>query len=625
MFAKKPPLVVTIGTACVLLSVGALTYAGLRWRTLQARGLPAGVRAVPQSAIAAVTLSTNPEQWQQVRQFGTPETQASFDQKLGEWRDRWLDQYDISFTEDIAPWVGAEVTLAWIPDTEANAETEPGTVVLGNQKRLLLLPIDDPEAAQISADSLPLSSTNGNSIEYRGVTLNKFSPTEGEATESVFIGLLGTRLLLVAEDETVAQQAIDAYKGGKNLADVTDYRRSFEHIGVAQAFSKLYVNVPAATQLFAQTSQPALPAALIESFQESRGLAATVVLETQGLQVRSTSWFGEDSDRTYVNTNVPAKLPEYLPRDTLVFASGGSFQQFWQDLSDRRSWGALTALDPDNLSLALQGSTGLTLEEDLLPWMQGEFALALVPPTVETVNDEASRLPNPSLVTLVQVSDRPQAEQAFAQLDAVVENRYRFTISNEPEGDVELVRWTSPFESTSLSRGWLDSSIAFLALGSGTDEAIVPKPRRSLARSPLFQLTTGDAPYPNNGYFFVNLKALTQTEGSLFVPDLPVENQGVLKAIEALGVTATVLDEQRLRYDLYLVLNRGNRPGPLPGDDTQESTTPEPDASEESAPTDAAPTDSDAPDQAPADATPPEANSDEAPAADAPPASEADS
>lgn len=588
MFGKKPPLIVTIGTACLIIGTGALTYMGLRWRTLQARGLPAGVRAVPQTAVAAVTLSTDPEQWEELRQFGTPETQTAVDEKLAEWRDRWLNQYNLSFAEDIAPWVGPEITVAWVPDTESVPDNEAGTVVVGGQRRLMLLPIADPEAAQISAEALPLGTASSRVVEYRGITLNEFVPTSGEETDAVLVGLLGTRLILVAEDKTVAQQAIDAYKGGENLADVAGYRRSFEHIGVAQAFSKLYVNVPAATQLLAQTSQPTLPDTLVENFQESRGLAATIVLETQGIQARSMSWFGDDSDRTYVNTNVPARLPEYLPRDTLVFASGGNFQQFWQDLSDRHNWGALTALNPDNLSLALQGSTGLTLEEDLLPWMEGEFALALVPPSPSAKDN--TPLPNPSLVTLVQVSDRPQAEQAFARLDEVVENRYRFTISNEPEGKIELVRWTSPFESTMLSRGWLDSSIAFLTIGSGTDEAIVPQPRRSLAQSPLFQLTTGDAPYPNNGYFFVNLKALTQTPDNLFIPELPTENLGVLKAIEALGVTATVLDEQSLRYDLYLVLARGNRPGPLPGSETPDSETPETPPEETPAESEATPT-----------------------------------
>jgi hypothetical protein len=603
IFEKKPPLIVTVGTALLLIGAGTLTYVGLRWRFMRAQGLPMGMRAVPQSAVAAVTLTTDAEQWQPLRQFGTPETQAEFDTQLAEWRDRWLTQYGLSFSEDIAPWVGPEATVAWIPESDVVTEGQSQTVLLGGQRRILLLPIEDPEAAQISAESLPLAPTSGEQFEYRGVTLTQFAPTSEDPNETVLMGLLGTQLILVADDQTAAQRAIDAYKGGKNLADLAGYRRSFEHIGAPDAFGKLYLNVPAATQLLAQSSQPELPSTLIENFQESRGIAATLSLESQGLQIKSTSWLGPDSDVEYIDTNVPARLPQYLPRETLVFASGGNFQQFWQDLSDRRNWGALATLNPDNLALALQGSTGLTLEEDLLPWMAGEFAIALVPPQdKEAAADGDTILPNPSLVTLVQVSDRPLAEQTFAQLDEVVESRYRFTITDEPEGDIELVKWTSPFESTTLTRGWLDSGIAFLTVGTKTDEAIVPKPRRSLARAPLFQLTTGDAPYPNNGHFYINFEALNQTNENLFLPTLPVENQGILRAIDALGVTATILDEQRLRYDLYLALKRGNRPGPLP---SAESTTAPEDGSESTEPTSPEnESDSTSPEAAPAETAP---------------------
>lgn len=578
MLGKKPPLLVTVSTAILLIGAGVTTYIGLRWQLSQLRGLPTGVRAVPQSAVAAVTLSTDPEQWQQLRQFGTPETQASFDKQLAQWRDRWLGQYGIVFAEDIAPWVGMEATIAWVPGSEAISGNQSGEVVIGNQRRMVLLPIADPEAAQLAAENLPLEEATEASLEYRGVALNEFSPSSGDGTETLLVGLLGTRLLLIAEDENVAQQAIDAYKGGKNIADISGYRRSFEHIGVSQAFGKLYFNVPAITQLLAQSAQPTLSNAVIESFQDSRGIAATATLESQGIQIKSTSWFGAGSDRAYVDTNVASQLPQYLPRDTLLFVSGGNFQQFWQDLTERRNWGALTALTPDNLSLALQSTTGLSLEDDLLPWMGGEFALALVSPDQDSSAPGETALPNPSLVSLIQVSDRPRAERAFDRLDEVVKNRYRFTITNDPEGEIDLVRWTSPFESTMLSRGWLDSSVAFLTVGMGTDQAIVPQPRRPLAKAPLFQLTTGNAPSSNNGHFFINLEALNQTNDNLFLPALPAENQAFLNAIQALGVTATVLDEQRLRYDLYLALKRGNRPGPLPSKGAQpepSETTPQ--------------------------------------------------
>ncbi len=567
MLAKKPPLLITLGTALLLVGGGLAASWGVRLQAARAKGVPAGVRAVPQEAIAAVTLTTDLEQWETLRQFGTPETQTTFDAQLARWRDRWLTQYGLSFSEDIAPWVGDEVTLAWVstvPAAADNADNTEPSVRLGSQSRLLLLPIADPEAAQAAAESFPFEGEDPPEMTYRGVTLRSLAmDTEGDAAP-VLVGLLGTRLVLVAEDKAAAQQAIDAYKGGKTLADLPGYRRSFGEVGIPQSFAKLYLNVPVVTQLLAQSSQPAIPEELVQGFEDSRGLSATVELATQGIQVRATSWLGTDSDDAYVNTNVVAQLPNYLPRDTLMMVSGGNFQQLWRDLSDRRTWSALTAFNPDNLALALQSSTGLTLEQDLLPWMSGEFAIALVPTPSPPPSESALPLPAPGLVTLLQVSNRPQAEQAFAKLDGVLGNRYRFTLSQEPKGKVDLARWTSPFESFTLVRGWLDSSLAFLTIGHDTESAIVPVPRRSLATAPLFQLTTSGAPSQNNGHFYVNLEALTQTNNNLFVPPLPVENQGALRAIQALGVTATVLDEQRLRYDLFVALKRGNRPGPLP-------------------------------------------------------------
>ena len=588
VLAKKPPLIVTIGTALLLISGGVMVYWSIQWRSAKARGLPTGVKAVPESAVAAVSLSTDADQWRRLRQFGTSETQASFDQQLANWRDRWLTTYDISFNQDIKPWVGAEVTLAWLPDAGTDITTPPNTSFpFDLQRRILLLPIADPDAAQTAAESLPTATEDTPQLEYRGVTLTAYMPTvdapESATAEPIWMGVLGTQLVLVAETEAVAKQAIDAYKGGKSLADQSGYRRSFEHIGIPQPFGRLYFSVPAVTQMLSQTSQPPLPSPIIESFQESRGVAATINIASQGLQIKSTSWLGSNSDRSYVDTNVAAQLPQYLPQDTLMMASGGNFQQFWEDLSAKQNWGALTALNPDNLSLALQGSTGLTLENDLLPWMAGEFAIALVPPRDDTPEDnDDTLLPNPGLVTLVQVSDRTQSEQTFSQLDTVVKDRYRFSILKEPAGKTELVKWVSPFQSVSLSRGWLDNNIALFTVGSETEDAIVPKPRRPLTTAPLFQLTTADAPTLNSGYFYLNVEALIQTDDNLFLPTLSLENQGVLRAIQAFGVTATVIDEQRLRYDLYLALKRGNRPGPLPSSSTVESPAEETAPTEES-------------------------------------------
>lgn len=562
MISKKPPLFITIATALILVGGGALAYWGLQWHAARTRGLPAGIQAVPEDAIAVASFSTDSEQWQRLRQFGTPETQTAFDQQLARWRDRWLTNYALSLNQTIKPWVGSEVTLAWLPNPSEEGDIDSSAATLAGYQRIVLLPIADPEAAQTIAASLP-ATESAEAIDYRGITLNPYLSASGSRDEALWVGVLGTQLLLVAEDPAGARQAIDAYKGGKSLADVSGYRRSFDYVRAPQAFGRMYFSTPDLAEILAKTSQPPLPTTIISSFDNSEGIVATLAIASQGVHITSTSWLIAGSDRRYTPTNEAAQLPRYIPRDALVMASGGNFQQFWQDLRERRTWGAFTAFEPDNLALALQNSTGLILTDDLLPWMAGEFAVALVPPP-STAVENSTPLPNPGLIALVQVSDRPQAEQAFDTLDAVVKNRYRFTVQADSVGAVDLVKWLSPFQSTALARGWLQSNLAFLTVGIDTETTIVPKPKRSLVQAPLFQLTTGDAPSPNNGHFYLNLEALTQTSDNLFLPELPVENQGILRAMRGLGVTSTIVADDRLRHDLYVALKRGNRPGPLP-------------------------------------------------------------
>jgi hypothetical protein len=573
ILAKKPPLLLTVGTALILMGGGAIAYWSSQQRLSAARGMPTGSEAIPETALMAVSFSTDPEQWQQLRQLGTPDTQANFDQRLARWRDRWLTQTDLSFTTHIQPWVGPEATVAWLPKplTEEEADA-PTTLIPGEQHRILLLPIADAEAAADLAAILPAPTDAEATVDYRGVTLNPYDLDGAGGDAPVWMGVLGTELVLVADAVGAAEQAIDAYRGGRSLVDLPGFTQAAEVAAIAQPFGKLYVNVPAAIQYLAQSSQPAIPASAIATLQSSQGLVAAVGVSSQGLQIQGSSWLLPDSDRTYpAAAPIPAVLPQYLPQDTLLMVSGSNFQQFWQDFSAGRTLGALTALDPDSLALSFQVGTGLTVESDLLPWLGGEFALALLPTKpADPANPEADAeaLPNPGLVLLAQASDRPLAEKTFAQLDEVVQSRYRFQIKESERDTVAFTEWVSPFQSTALAHGWLTASTAFLTIGPGIVEGVAPPPERPLTTAPLFQLMMGNAPEVHNGHFYLNLEAVDEFGNNLFLPQIPPESQGLVQALRGIGVTATVLDQRRLRYDLFVAMKRGDRPGPLPAAST---------------------------------------------------------
>ncbi|WP_008311178.1 DUF3352 domain-containing protein [Leptolyngbya sp. PCC 6406] len=158
----------------------------------------------------------------------------------------------------------------------------------------------------------------------------------------------------------------------------------------------------------------------------------------------------------------------------------------------------------------------------------------------------------------------PPSGKTFAQLNEVVESRYRFQVQRRQVEYIPLTDWVSPFQSVTLTHGWLNNTVVFLAIGEGTATAIAPKPSCPLNTRSLFQLATSAAPQPNNGHFYLNLDALAQGDDNLFLPAFPPETQGMLQALQGIGVTTTILDERRLRYDLFVALKRGNRPGPLP-------------------------------------------------------------
>ena len=151
---------------------------------------------------------------------------------------------------------------------------------------------------------------------------------------------------------------------------------------------------------------------------------------------------------------------------------------------------------------------------------------------------------------MVQVNDRAAAEKQLAQLDEVLASRHRYQVSTTQVADRAVIRWRSPMGSATITHGWLDNDIVFLALGKPVVEAILPRPDRSLAETNWFQVTTSLGPQPNNGHFFLNLNQRNAIEGADLFPELLPNWKIITAAIQAIGVTAAIENETQhsLRY-----------------------------------------------------------------------------
>jgi hypothetical protein len=555
-FKQKPPLLFTLGAAALLVGGGGIAYWSLSKGLPGREAVPAGLQFVPQDALLTLSLTTQESQWNRLRQFGTPDTQKTLDNLILQWRDRLLTVNGYRFKQDIKPWIGDEITLAFLsPDTDpVNLPTPAEADLAAGVQAVLIVPISDPLKAKALIADPQEDSVRWQARDYKGVAVQSTTTATGTPLE---IAVLGTNWLAIANTPEAVEQVIDSYKGAASIVDTPGYRQALQRLQGASAFAQVYVNLLSAREALIPASSGPLVG--------SQGLAASVNLESDGLHFQGTSWLTPDSDSSYANLqNGAREMPRRFPAETLMLVSGGNLHQLWQSLSQSADQATLLPFRPDTLKAGFQASTGLTLEQDLLPWMKGEFALGLLPPVPRDNEDPNAPLETARLLMMVQVSDRTAAEATWKQLDEVVKSRYRYQVEETVLADQPVTQWISPFQGIQMSHGWLEGNVAFWGIGASIPDAIAPRPRPSLMESSLFQSLTANAPRPNNGNFFIDLQKINALQGSLPVPQLTPGNQAITAVIQALGVTAAIYDERSILYDLHLKLAKNARTGLLP-------------------------------------------------------------
>ncbi len=557
---NKSSLLLTLGAAGLLIGGGVAAYWVLTQRHVLPGDMPVGVNMIPQDALLTLSISTDQAQWQQVREFGTAQTQAELDKNLVQWRDRLLTSNGYNYQQDIQPWVGKEVTIAVVsPQSNTpipNSTPNPPAASIKQQSVLMVLPINNLARAKELLEK-PKSLKQGKWINrtYKGVEIEI---RQGVPSQNYSVTLLDGRFLVVTDNPKATERAIDTYQDGASVAAIAGYKEAMGKIQASQPFVQLYVNIPAAARVAAANS--AQPSPQVAQFQENQGLATTMNLEPEGIRFKSISWLKPNSAQKYTVENKAGSMQSRLPVQTLMMLSSGNLQRLWQDYVQGAS-NPLTPMPPQNFRAGVQSLTGLDWEHDLLGWMNGEFSLSLIPSAPIGTSPENFAL---SLVLMVQTSDRSRAEKSFQKLDQVMSRQYQFQVQQAQVGGQQVVNWIAPYGTLSATHGWLDGDVAFLTLGAPVANQIVPKPQTTLASTEQFQKTVPSEPSPNNGQFFVDVDRAVKT---FPLPQLSPEQLPWIEAMRSIGVTTAVSDEHSIRYDIFVWLKKGGKPGSLPSSD----------------------------------------------------------
>lgn len=549
MAAKKikSPLLLTLGTTALLLIGGGVAYWYLSQPKAGPGDMPIGAEAVPPDALMAISLTTNPGQWEQLREFGTVQSQGAFDKNLAQVRDRLLTANGFNYQQDIQPWVGEEVTIAFL-GTRVPFAAPPDA---GNQQPVVVvLPMRDPLKAKQILEQ-PRTTASASKLVDRTYKGFQIKETQGRSAQNYSVTALGTKYLVVTNDPKATDQAIDSYTSGKNLTQIPDYQKALGQVKVDRPFGKIYVNLPAATAI--QSANAGKPPASEQQVPQRQGFAATATLQPDGVQFKGVSWLKPDSKQLLNVQNNAKVMPSRLPADTMLMVSGGNLKQFWQDYRQGAASSPITPIDPNMLETGIQSTVGLNWNQDLLPWMDGEFSIALA----SAPEGSSPNLPF-SLLFLVRASDRRAAETSLKKLDEAMVSR-KLKVEESKVSGQPVITWTIPQSGVVVNRGWLDNNVAFLTLGAPIANTIVPRPSRSLADNEVFKKTVPTM-NPNNGHFFINVEEAINSKRLL-----PPINNDLITAIRSIGVTAAVNDNRSSRYNVFVALHKTeNKPAPLP-------------------------------------------------------------
>lgn len=553
MRKQDKTLPLTLLGATVLMIIGSVTTYIVIASRESVEKLPVGAEVVPQDAMIAISVSTDSRQWEEVKQFGTPDSQSAVQKILGQLRDRFLTTYGYNYQRDIQPWVGNEVMIALLrkqtlePANPITPDSPPPPPA--QQATVVVLPIADPAKAQQILER-PLSLKQGKVVErtYRGIEIRE---TDGVPNQDFSAAVLEQKFLVVADSQTAINQVIDIYKGDQSLAKVPGYAAALQKIETPGPFAQLYINIPVAAAYTSAKSITPVSQENLKQLEDNQGLAATVNLATEGIEFKAVSWLKPNSQKKFTVENNATEMLSRIPGNALMMMSGSNLQRMWDDYVQGGATNPVAPVNPEILRKTVNNLTGMDLEQDFLNWMSGEYSLSLVP--IPKSEDELQEFAA-GFVFMVKASDRRAAEDSLKKLDEMMKSK-DFEIGEAVANGEPVVKWTSEFGGFTVVRGWLNGNVAFFTLGGPVVNQILPAPTNSMAESVVLQKSLPSESESFSGNFFIDINQTFNPE-NLSIPQLPPNQKVWIDGMESIGVTSVVSSNRTTSYDVFVKLKK---------------------------------------------------------------------
>ena len=486
---------------------------------------PAAAMFVSKQAPVMVSLLVNPDRLEPLQRVVARQGERRRSRtELNQLKTNLLANTGLDYRQDIQPWLDDEITLAVTTvdiDRDSKNGQQPGY--------LMALATKDADKSreflQLLFSKRALAGTDLAFEKYKGVQLIN----EGEALSGA---LVGDRFVLFANHPKVLRDAINNVQAPDlGLTSSSQYQQALTLLPPAR-IGLTFLNVPNLLSWLGNEPQP----------QTYQSQIIALELNRQGL-LAETVLLAAPEQQIYPPAPALSQLVgalQYIPAET-GFSISGSDLSHLENTDLNQLWtqsAQLSGSDYDAISrlvkqplAALQARWGIDLKKDIFSWVQGEYALGLLPRADQTT---------PDLIFVAQKSDA--AEQGISHLDAIAQQQ-GLSITPLPLGNQKISAWTqlttASASSSDPDRGLITLKAKvngvhttvgnyeiFTTSVEAMDEALNATKGGSLVDNPKFKASIDAIPQPNQGYVYLDW---TASQGIL-ERQLPV-----LKLLEVVG------------------------------------------------------------------------------------------
>ncbi len=422
---KLRSLIIAIIVGVVsLLVVGTNAYGWIsthRSMLLLTRNLtqpPATAIFVPKRSPAAMSLLASIDDVASLNRLAIPaERRQNADRTLKDWKWQLGDRLHLDYQREIAPWLGAEITVAMTDldfDRLPQNGAQPGYIAIlsSRNSQVSSQKIQAWWDKQLKENRLKLETYQGVKLAYND-------------RDKLASALVGDKYVLFANHPKVLREAINNLQTSNlSILDNPDYQQAY----AANNHHKIgfgYARLPDLQRWLGKEAGQKYQIGGLNLGVDRQGAIADLVLYPQPAPATTST-----HNLTHPSTSID--VLKYLPRQSTIAIAGKDLQHWQQQLI------AITPeLQPllpqlDRGIAKINKDIGIDLTQDIFSWATGEYALAAIPNPTSKVAD------------WVFIAERTQPERvdaAIAHFDELA-SLAGYNVGLLPWSGKQVIGWT---------------------------------------------------------------------------------------------------------------------------------------------------------------------------------------